>query len=476
MKKISRFILGLLYVAFFVNIVIFIYHINLFRFISPYIKYIMIGFMVLFIIILVLGIKFLLFDMIKNRFNTKMIVFLYIIIIILNIALLLGNFGGNYLNKIVKKLTGTELYKSVIVVKNDSEINAIEDLENKKIGLINSQINNKDYTLCYEILEKNNLINQNEIIYYDSNLDLLSALYNSEVDAIGITINFVEAFKEYYEDLDKLKVIATNEMMVSVPKKTKQIDKPFTVLIIGSDQTKEGSYQADVLILMSINLQTKNVVMVDVVRDTYAINMATGKMDKITHTGWYGEENVVNIVSNLFDINIDYYVKFNFIGVTNLIDMIGGLNLNVPYTCLVDDNNRYIYPGYQKLNGYEVLALARTRKMQGSSLFTRGRMQMYIIEETIKQTSKDIILNNMVSFLDNIGNNIKLNIKEETLFEYIKKYIDIKNEITFKNYQLKGVDSSFYHESINAVLYTYKYDEQSLKELSNLLKENLKQK
>ena len=102
MKKISRFILGLLYVAFFVNIVIFIYHINLFRFISPYIKYIMIGFMVLFIIILVLGIKFLLLDMIKNRFNTKIIVFLYIIIIILNIALLLGNFGGNYLNKIVK--------------------------------------------------------------------------------------------------------------------------------------------------------------------------------------------------------------------------------------------------------------------------------------------------------------------------------------------------------------------------------------
>ena len=479
MKKISRFILGLLYVAFLVNVVIFIYHINIFKYVSPYINYAIIFLIVLTIILVILGIKFIVIDMINNKYSLKAITSLFITIILLNIILLFGNFGGDYLYKIVKKITGLEeIYKTVIIVKNDSDIYSLEDLNNKKIGLLSNKNDYEDYILPYEILENNDLIDKVEIVYFSDNLASLNSLFNGEVDAIGITSNFVSVYEEYFDNLTDVRIIASNDKMVSKKQNSLNVNKPFTVLIIGSDQINSGIYNSDVLILMTVNMQTKNIVMVDVVRDTYAYNKAIDKMDKITHSGWYGEQNIVDNVSNLFGIDIDYYVKFNFTGVVNLVDMIGGLYLDVPYTCPIDNDKREslgysIYPGYQKLNGYETLALARTRLAYGSSLFSRGKMQMYIIEETIKQTSKDVIFNNIIEFLNNVGDNVKTNIKDETLYKYIRKYTDIKNELKFSKYQLEGVDSSYYHEGMGETIYTYKYKEESLNELSNLLKQNL---
>ncbi|MBP3766501.1 MAG: LCP family protein [Bacilli bacterium] len=409
------------------------------------------------------------------RFKKSMI----IVSILLNIFLLIINFSTNIFDKMMSKITSDEvIYTSTIIVRNDSSINSIDDLNNKKIGISDNESDYENNVLAYEYLSKNNKVDNNTFYKYNDYLLALNDLLNGNIDALIISNDYQSIYSEYFNSLsDSFKRII-NPLSKSI-KKVKDIkhdlNDSFTVLIIGADGQGGSTYNADVLILMTINPNTKNVVMVDVVRDTYAYNLGNSKMDKITHSGWYGNENVVATVANLFDINIDYYIKFNFQSVVELVDLIGGVNINVPYKYPVKMNgkNYYIQPGQRTLNGLETLALARTRKEIGSSLFTRGEMQMTIIEEVIKQTDGMFLLKNFFKFSSILENNIKTNIKKEDLYYYIQKYISIKGDLTFSHNRLMGADSSYYHTGMKSNLYTYIPNVDSLNQLKALLKNNL---
>ena len=72
-------------------------------------------------------------------------------------------------------------------------------------------------------------------------------------------------------------------------------------------------------------------------------------------------------VEELLDIPIDYYVKMNFNAFIDVVDALGGIEVEVPYDRLeLDENDKYtiqLKKGLQHLDGEHALALARTRKL-----------------------------------------------------------------------------------------------------------------
>lgn len=415
----------------------------------------------------------------QGEFKHQFLVF--VVSIILNILLIIINIGATTINDVLSKITNNDtIYSSTIIVRSNSDIHSINDLVNKKIGMSDNEKDYENYKLGYEYLKKNNKVKNNTFYKYTDYVLALNDLLEGKIDALIISSNYEALYSDYINDLDKKVVSIVKPLTQYVKNKINKkisVNKPFTVLIIGADGFGGDTYNADVLILMSVNPNTKKVVMVDVVRDTYAYNIGAKMMDKITHSGWYGNENVVNTVSKLFDINIDYYVKMNFNSVTKLINLIGGVKMTVPYRYPVKENGKILYymePGDKVLNGNEVLWLARTRKEPGSSLYTRGRMQMDIIEQTIKQTDGTLLIKNYFSFYDILKESIKTNISKENLYYYIQKYISIRNKIEFSHNTLDGIDSTYYHEGMKQQLYTYKYTEDSLNSLKTKLKDNLK--
>lgn len=413
------------------------------------------------------------------RGNQKFKKTVFVISILLNIILLIFNISTNFFDKVASKITSNEvIYSSTIIVKSDSKINNINDLNHVKIGISENEEDYENYKLGYEYLEKNNKINNNTFYKYSDYTLALNDLLEGNIDALIISSDYAVIYSEYFEDLSsKVKEIIRplSKSVKKVNNVKKELTDPITVLVIGADGNGGEAYNADVLILMTINPITKNVVMVDVVRDTYAYNLGNNSWDKITHSGWYGNEKVMETVSNLFDINIDYYVKFNFTSVKELVDLIGGVEMDVPYRYIVETpkGNYYINPGRRKLNGTETLFLARTRKLPGSSLYTRGEMQMSIIEQVTKQVDSKLILNNFFEFANILGNNIKTNASKQELYYLIQKYITIKDDLTFSHNQLRGINSHYYHPGMRMTLFTIKIDENKLEELKTLLKENL---
>lgn len=474
MKKKSNIILNILLSLLAINIVIFGIQFNQLNFINRSIP--MIG---NFTLLLTLGLTIFVFyknlyDFMKN----KMIIIIIILVTLLNLVFAMFNISTRIFDQTMIKITSKEnIYSSTIIVLKDSAINSIDDLNNKLIGTSDNEADYENYLLAHNYLETKNKITNNEFYKYADYRTAISDLLAGKIDALVISSSYIAMYSEYFEDIEtKVRSIVSNiEKIVAIKTDIplKDNDEPFTILVIGAD-TLTGGFNADVQILMTVNPTTKKVVQVDVVRDTYAYNIAAGKMDKITHAGWAGAENVVATVSKLFDIKIDYYLKFNFNSVVDLVDLMGGITMQVPYKYPADGKNTYyIYPGTRKLNGLETLMLARTRQAAGSNLQSRGRMQMKIIEAVTKQINSDFVINNFFNIFSVIQDNFQTNIAKSDLYYYLQKYISMKNDFTFQSNTLYGYNSTYYHEGMGRTLYTYKPDQNSLTELSNKLKANL---
>lgn len=456
------------------NLFLFFIQFNMLGFIYPSIP-IMVN--IVLIVLFILSFYYIyqiIFEFIKS---TRTIL---VISIILNLSFFLLNLGIGYINNVFQSIFSNEdIYISTILVRVDSNIYSIDDLINKKIGISDNEEDYENYKLGYDYLTTNGKVSQNEFYQYDDYKIALNDLLNGTIDALIISGNYLELYNEYFDDLENRVKPIINTIEYSLKKQNltkKELGDPFTVLIIGADGQGGATYNADVLILMSINPNTKKVVMVDVVRDTYAYNLGNSKMDKITHSGWYGTQNVVATVSNLFSVDIDYYIKLNFNSVIELVDMLGGVTIDVPYRYIVkpsNGKNYYISSGVHNLNGIETLWLARTRKEAGSSLFTRGEMQMTIIEQIIKQADSNFLINHFFDIFDLVADNVTTNMDKQDIYYYIQKYIGMKDELTFEHNRLNGYDSSYYHEGMKENLYTYKYDENSLLELQDKLLSNL---
>ena len=388
--------------------------------------------------------------------------------------------GNNTFTKFVNKVTDEkELYSSVIIVRKDSPISKLDDLENKKIGISEDSKDYENNFIMDNYLKENEKTN-NEYYKYVDYLLAINDLLSGKIDALIISSNYVDMYEEYFKELENnTKIIAGPVDQTVITKKavdSAKVKDTFTVLIVGADQNN-GSFNADLIILMTINTKTNKTVMVDVVRDTYAFNYTTNQNDKLAHSGWYGMDTVVNNVSKLFDINIDYYVKVNFNALVSIVDSMGGITYNVPYKYLVNgykNDYYYVNAGTKLLNGKEVLWLARTRKVEGTNVIVRGVRQMEIIETMASQMDGAFLINNFLTLFDTLGENIKTNAQKQELYYFIQKYINTKTTMTYSLNTLAGTDSSYYSNSLNSDLYTYKYSNDSLKELRNKLLENLK--
>ncbi|WP_419893168.1 LCP family protein [Oceanobacillus kimchii] len=145
-----------------------------------------------------------------------------------------------------------------------------------------------------------------------------------------------------------------------------------TVLIMGVDtgikRGNEDRSRTDSLLFASLNKKDKSVDLLSIPRDSYVYIPSEGKNDKIAHAHAFGGTmGTIDTVENMLDIPVDYYVKLNFDSFVDVVESLGGIEVDVPYEFTESDSNDkkdaiHLMPGEQTLNGEEALAFARTRK------------------------------------------------------------------------------------------------------------------
>ena len=220
-----------------------------------------------------------------------------------------------------------------------------------------------------------------------------------------------------------------------------------------TNDIKNASLNGDALMLITFNPKTLNSTILSIPRDTYtSISCFAGnRKNKITHAAWYGESCMQKTIENLMDIKIDYYVKIDFKGVVNLVDAIGGIEVDVPIKFCEQDSNRNfdnlicLNKGKQVLNGEQALALSRHRKTIND--FIRGQNQQLVVKGLMNKLLEIKDLNTVSSILDTISNNIETNMTTNQIF-------------SFYDIALKIVDASKTKDAFNMQrLYISGYDQ-----------------
>ncbi len=475
-----------------------------------------IGIIVFLIILSVLFIKTIIKNIFKKK-KTKTIIITIISIIISAVIIAIGYNIKKIYNAIANISATSQTYSSSIVTRIDSEINDINDITDEKIGILSDKESIDGYQIPQEIIKENNL--NNELIEYNNYLDMINALLDEKINAIFLPTNYSILFANI-QGLEKLKeqtkIIYTKDKNIKVQKtlNTKNLDEPFTILLMGVDSENEeikgSSFNGDSLVLITFNPKTLNATMLSIPRDTYTpITCFAGqKKNKITHAAWYGESCMMSTIENMFDIDIDYYVKINFAGVVKIVDTLGGIDVDVPYSFCEQNSKRefgnstvYVREGLQTLNGEQALALARNRHPwteycswewtnYNSNDFVRGQNQQLVIQGMLNKIKNINSVDTFYEMLNNISNSMETNMTTENILSFynIAKDILLKNTsdttdlsslIGFERMYLSGYDQMIVdYDGINDTgsglsLYNFVPYRGSIEDISDAMKVNL---
>lgn len=246
-----------------------------------------------------------------------------------------------------------------------------------------------------------------------------------------------------------------------------------SILFVGIDDSKareQGSdhSRSDALMLATLNNKDKSVKLLSIPRDSYVYIPYVGHEDKITHAHAYGgTQATIDTVENLLNVPVDYYFRVNFDAFIDIVDALGGIEVDVPYELHeLDENDKRtvnLKPGKQVVNGREALALARTRHQDND--IKRGERQQMILEAILKKASSVSSLTKYDDILEAVGNNMKTNMtfnEMKSLAAYIKNGMPQVDSLS-----LKGSDD------MSTGIYYYKLDPNNLLEIKQTLQNHL---
>lgn len=146
-------------------------------------------------------------------------------------------------------------------------------------------------------------------------------------------------------------------------------EDPFYVLLMGTDRSQERlesgeygeAYRSDSIMLARLDPKKKKATIVSIPRDTQ-VDLGEYGTNKINAAHFYGGPTLaVQTVSELAGVPISHYAEIDFNGFAEVVDALGGVEVNVPIEIDDPEAGGHLMPGLQTLNGEQALILCRSR-------------------------------------------------------------------------------------------------------------------
>ena len=255
--------------------------------------------------------------------------------------------------------------------------------------------------------------------------------------------------------------------------KVTPIEDNVSILFIGVDDSESrgqgaDNSRSDALILATMNQETKTVKTLSIPRDSYVYIPKKGYRDKITHAHAFGGTSAtIDTIENLLDVPVDYYVRMNFNAFIDVVNALGGIEIEVPYSFVELDEFENpvieLKKGYQKLNGSEALALARTRKYDSD--IERGKRQQEILKAIALQAAKPSSILKYDNVIDAVADNMKTNMT----------FSEMKSFLSYLSSGMPRIDSLALEggDDWSTGTYYYKLNDESLENTKYILQSHL---
>jgi LCP family protein required for cell wall assembly len=221
--------------------------------------------------------------------------------------------------------------------------------------------------------------------------------------------------------------------------------KPITLLLLGMDTRKQtGSLNTDVIMVATLNPQSKSATIVSIPRDTYMkpSGFKPGKANSFYAAQFrYNHKpldpKIKQLYGDYLKVPIDYMMTINFDGFEDVVDALGGVTVDVDmdmkYTDNEDGTKINLHKGTQKLTGKQTLDFVRYRHSNTpgvgeSSDLERNARQQRVVSAIIGKLKSLDGLRNLGNVFTAVGNNMQADLPKSLIKSMIGTYLGMEND------------------------------------------------
>lgn len=199
------------------------------------------------------------------------------------------------------------------------------------------------------------------------------------------------------------------------------------VLLIGSDSSSKSKKRADVMengntdvmMIISINRKDKTIKLISIMRDSYLYLKGYDKFAKLNAAcANGGPAYLVDVIEDSYKIEIDGYAMVDFDTFVQCIDILGGVNVDVPKS--VGKKYKMPYGDNVLLNGAQALDFCRERKLFADADISRTKNQRMVINSLIDKYN-DASLTTTNNIIDTILANVHTSFRKKEIVNYTTK-------------------------------------------------------
>ncbi|TYP77977.1 LCP family protein [Paenibacillus methanolicus] len=251
---------------------------------------------------------------------------------------------------------------------------------------------------------------------------------------------------------------ADAEPGIVVPAEESVKVKPVGIMLFGMDTRKEtGSLNTDVMMVAVMNPTTKSAAVVTIPRDTrieldgYKSRKANSYYAKfraiaiddglsVKDAEKKAKRQVREMLGKYFGIDIAYTATINFQGFVDVVDALGGVEVDVDmdmhYVDNADGTKIDLKQGHQQVNGDQALDFVRYRKSNDgtnmSSDFDRNKRQSEVIGAIADRMKSFSGVTKLGNVIEAVGNNMRMDMPSSEVQNLIETYFKMgKSDIQF---------------------------------------------
>ena len=429
----------------------------------------------------------------------------FIIGVVLSVLILavLGT-GSLYIYKTVSTLdtiTGVnkDITKINVYVKEDDPAQKLADASGYTFGILSElDRDNTDQALQQMYYELGSDVQTNE---YSGLSELADSLNNGTTGAIILNQAYLDVLDEmdnYSSFSSQLREIASLQVETVVQRKTPQVteavgsttetsdnssadaavtDEVYTIYVSGIDTRGEmtASSRSDVNIIMTVNPNTKQILLTTTPRDYYVTipGVSGDARDKLTHAGIYGVDASMATLENLYGIDISYYARVNFTSLETIVDALGGVDVNSEVE--FEKNGYSFHKGVNHMNGAQALTFSRERYSFAEGDNQRGKDQEAVLTAIIQKATSPAIIKSANEILTTVGDCVETNMTSDEMAKFINMQLNNGGSWNIESQAASGMgDAQPCYSSGMQLLYVMWPDENVVSDVSEKMQKVLK--
>ena len=220
-------------------------------------------------------------------------------------------------------------------------------------------------------------------------------------------------------------------------------EEMFNFLILGRDRV---ALNTDVIMLMNYKVTSKKLTIMQIPRDTYVLvnnigfklngvyghyyNEAVSKKEKDPED--YGINKLKTLLEQNLCVKINYYAMVNLNGFRNIVDILGGVEVDIPANMYYVDKtqglNINLKKGKQILNGEKAEMFVRYRMGYVQADIGRMDAQKIFMSALLKKVKSNINATNVVKLTNEVFKNVKTDVDLSDMVYFGKNLLEVDME------------------------------------------------